>query len=671
MTFIEQFHFLRPTWLLLLLPLLALVWWFFRHRNQKTASDWHAYVDAHLLKHLAINVDASKSRPYTSWVAMLASILFVVGIAGPTWQKTDTPSFTSNEPTVLVLSLAQSMNADDIKPSRLQRSVHKIRDILAKTQGDERGLVIYSDTAFIATPLTDDAKIIEQMLPELSTTLMPVLGNRPDLGIKTATEMLQRANAKRGRIVLIADNLGDNQTATNTAVKNAQSAGYQVSVLGVGTKKGALLQTADGRKITTQSGQSLTTQLPVAGMRKLARIGRGVFTQITANDSDINQLLASEESDMKTIGEKQSSKGDDWQDMGYWLLLFPAALLALAFRRNSGLLMVALALVVLPSFMPLPVYAQEVMQNSTKNSTQSTMQLSSVWNNLWQTPNQQGQKAFENQDYQTAAKAFENSDWQAAANYRTGNYSNAAKTYQGQKQDYNLGNALAKSGDLQGALNAYERYLKEKPKDSDAIFNRDLIKKMLEEQKKQQQKNKQDKKNKQKNQKNQKGKQDQKDKQEQKKQQGQKGKKDQKDQQGQKGKQNQKDQQGQKGKQDQKDQQGQKGRQNQKGQQGQKGKQDQKDQQGQKGKQAPKDQQGQKGKQNPKDQQGRQSKKKRKDQQAQVGQPKEKNDKQGKQPVSMNGIPPLDQATEQQLRRVPDDPSGLLRARIRQHYYGQ
>ncbi len=619
--FIEQFHFLRPTWLLLLLPLLTLVWYFFHNRDRQNASDWTSYVDAHLLKHLAINSTTTKTRPYVSWVVMLASVLFVVGISGPTWQKTDMPSFTGNEPTVLVLSLAQSMNSDDIKPSRLQRSVHKIRDILAKTQGDERGLVIYSDTAFIATPLTDDAKIIEQMLPELSTTLMPVLGNRPDLGITTASEMLQRANAKHGRIVLLADNLGDDKTATTKAVKTAENKGYQVSILGVGTAKGALLQTADGQKITTQSGQDITMKLPISEMKKLASVGDGVFTKITANDSDVNKLLASNNKNMQTMGKKQSQKGDDWYDMGYWLLLFPMGLLAFAFRRNKGLFMLALALVIVPSILPQSAYAQ--------STAQSTSQISSLWNNLWKTPNQQGQQAFDKHDYQKASKLFTNKSWQGASLYRMGNYGEAIKIYQQQKQDYNLGNALAKSGDLQGALNAYNRYLKQNPKDKDAIFNRDLIKKLLEKQQ-QNKKNKNDKKNK---------------RQQQQKQQGQKDKKKQKQQQGGKEKQEKKEQQGQKGKQDQKNKQAQKDNQKQKQQQG--------------GKEKPKKQ----------EQQGEKAKQKAKEQQAQ--QPKEKTDKQGKQPISMNGIPPLDQATEQELRHVPDNPSGLLKARIYQHYYGK
>ncbi|MDP8042807.1 MULTISPECIES: VWA domain-containing protein [Pasteurellaceae] len=634
--FIQQFHFLRPMWLLLLVPLLALVWLFFRHRNQQNSSDWHSYVDAHLLKHLAINLNIKKSRPYVSWLSILVSSIFVLGIAGPTWQKTDVPSFTSNEPTVLVLSLAQSMNADDIKPSRLQRSVHKIYDILAKTQGDERGLVIYSDTSFIATPLTNDAKIIEQMLPELSTTLMPVLGNRPDLGIETATDMLQRSNAKRGRIVLLADNLGDNQNATITAVKKAKSNGYQVSILGVGTEKGALLQTSDGRKIT-QSGQNITMKLPVQAMEELANMGNGIFSQITPNDNDVNQLLANSESKFKDGVKKQSQKSDDWHDMGYWFLLLPAVFIAFAFRRNSSLLMLAMAFVIAPSIMPQSAYAQDKIQNSK--------QIGSVWKDLWQTSDQQGQQAFDSKDYQTAANIFANNDWKATANYRAKDYENAAKMYKKQKQAYNLGNALAKSGDLQGALNAYESYLKEKPKDSDAVFNRDLVKKLLEKQKKQQQQNKQDKK----------------DKQNQKDQQGQKGKQDPKDQQGQKGKQDPKDQQGQKGKQAQEDQQGQKSKQAQKDQQGQNDKQNQKDQQAQNGKQNPKDQQGQRGKQNQEDKRS----------QSNAAKPTEEMDKPSEEMSSIKGIPPLDQATEQQLRQVPDDPSGLLKARIRQHYYGQ
>lgn len=299
---IEPFHFLRPQWLWLVLPLLALVWWYFLRRSSQSPADWKPYVDAHLLKHLTVSTQASQRKRYLPYLAMVAVVFLLLAIAGPTWKKADVPTFSSNQPTVLVLSLAQSMNADDVKPSRLKRSIHKIRDILAKTQGDERGLVIYSDTAFIAAPLTDDAKIIEQMLPELSTTLMPVLGNRPDVAIDTAAAMLSRANARRGRIILLTDSVGDKASATEKAVKAAKSAGYTVSILGVGTKKGAVLQTADGRKITSNSGQTLQTALPVNTLKTLAADGGGEFSLMTATNQDVNQLLLSVDKPFEGVG---------------------------------------------------------------------------------------------------------------------------------------------------------------------------------------------------------------------------------------------------------------------------------------------------------------------------------------------------------------------------------
>ncbi|WP_315980109.1 hypothetical protein [Aliamphritea spongicola] len=68
--------------------------------------------------------------------------------------------------------------------------------------------MIYSDIPFVAAPLTKDAQVIEQMLPELTTGLMPVLGDRPDLAISEASQLLQRTGARSGRIILLTDSMG-------------------------------------------------------------------------------------------------------------------------------------------------------------------------------------------------------------------------------------------------------------------------------------------------------------------------------------------------------------------------------------------------------------------------------------------------------------------------------
>ncbi len=321
-----DFHFLRPEWLWALLPLLLLAWWLWRIDWRRDA--WAAHVDAHLLNYLRLS-SPTKNRGCWWLLGCLAAMLCIVGVAGPTWGKIQTPTFHRAEPTVFVLSLTQSMNATDIKPSRLKRAVHKIRDMLKATQGGARALVIYSDRPFIATPLTDDAHVIEQFLPPLSTQLMPVLGRRLDLALDEALGLLQRGQAVRGHIIVLTD--GEGLKSSETSAKNIRRAGYRLSILGMGTAKGAPLQTAEGWLIR-KGGRIVTTCLASQSLAHLARLGGGQFVKFRTDNRDITQLLDAKH--QPVAGKKMPTEADIWEDRGFWLLLLPLLILALAFRRG-------------------------------------------------------------------------------------------------------------------------------------------------------------------------------------------------------------------------------------------------------------------------------------------------------------------------------------------------
>lgn len=655
------FHFIRPEWLLALIPAALLGWLVLRNRASAGAEGWARHIDSHLLRQLAISGGQAKRRPWVPLAGGLMVLATIIGLAGPTWQRAEVPSFDGGAPVVTVLSLAQSMNADDLRPTRLKRAVHKLRDILARTEGDDRALVIYSDAPFVAAPLTNDAQVIEQMLPELSTNLMPVLGNRLDLAIAEAQGVLERADAARGQIVVLADDAGNDPAASIAAARAAHQAGYSVSVLGAGTEEGARLQTADGRAIAGRDGQTYQTALARDDLEKVAQAGGGVFSTITPGSADLNKILPAQ-TGAQAAGERQDFQADAWMDRGYLLLILPVLLLPFAFRRG---LVFGLGLLACGLAQPQGARA-------------------GVWDDLWATPNQQGQAAFDARDYGAAAGLFDTPDWQGAASYRAGDYAAAARDFAG--EDYNLGNALAKSGQFEAALAAYDAALEMDPEDADAQFNRDLVAELLKQQQKQQQQDQGG----QQNQQSQggEGQQDQKQ-QEQGGQQNQQSGQDQ--QQGQDG-QPQDQQSGQDQQSASQDGQGQESAQDQNG--AEKG--DQGQPQDDNGGQSDPAEDGQAGSEDdrPTGQQGsEQAGQKPTEGGQEPGQETQAadaaatdepqdgktmaerladalsgSDQAPQAEASVPGAKPVDQAIEQQLRRVPDDPSGLLRARIRQHY---
>ncbi|MGQ3676655.1 tetratricopeptide repeat protein [Xanthobacter sp. TB0139] len=474
-----SFHFLRPEWLLALLPafLVALL---AGRGLRRGRSDWTGIVDTHLLAHLAIggrragqkNGAKAGGGRWPALLLLLGWVLASLAMAGPTWRKLPTPALDRLDPTVLALSLAPGMDMTDTSPSRLVAARHKMEDILQRMRGGQVGFIVYADRPFVAAPLTEDARIIAAMLPELSTDLMPVPQDRPERAITQAIALLQGAGATTGRIVLLTHDAGDQPGATLRAAEMAEQAGYTVSFISIG-------ETSPDAEDALQAA---------------ADAGKGALAPMSIDDTDLDTIFtgparASASNPLHDTG----LTADTWQDMGPWLLLPLLVMGALAFRRGW------LAGLILALFLPLgapSALAQEAQLQARERTPQTASTPTSAapplpasppemerWRNLWQRPDQQGAQAFELGDFSDAAQRFEDPAWRASALYKAGRYEAAAQAYAHvPNADYNRGNALARAGKLEEALTAYDAALAARPDDADALFNRDLIAELLKKQ---------------------------------------------------------------------------------------------------------------------------------------------------------------------------------------------
>lgn len=477
MDMLSTFHFLRPNWLYALLPLAGLLWLLWRKRT--SSRSWQSVVDPRLLPHLLIGQSA-RQRPWVSLAVGLGGLLSILAMAGPAWQKLEVPVFRQPMALVVLLDLSRSMDAADIKPSRLLRAQMKLRDILNQQKEGETALIVYAATPFVVSPLTSDARAIASQLSSLSTDLMPAQGSRPDRAINLALQLLKQSSAAHAGVLLISDGVdGDEPDELKDAIKSLVDAGHRLSILGVGSAEGAPITAANGGFLKDRNGAIILPKLDDASLEALARQGHGNYRRLGNDDSDFQALLAP----FKNVLEQQQSKkvegmnSDQWRDEGPWLLLPLLLLGALAFRRGYVLL---LLLFMLP--LPRPAYAFD-------------------WNSLWQRDDQRAQQALQAKQPQQAAQLFKNPEWRAAANYQAGNFKAAEEDLQGiDSVDayYNRGNALAKQGQLPEAIKAYEEALKRNPKHDDAKFNRDLVEQIMKQQSqqdKQNEKQKWDKKN--------------------------------------------------------------------------------------------------------------------------------------------------------------------------------
>lgn len=452
----SQFHFLRPDWFWILLPIALLLFWLWRH--QLRSRSWQAVCDPQLLPYLLLG----RSRRRQNWplhLLLTAALLAIIALAGPTWERLPQPLFRQNSALVILLDLSASMNAADLKPSRLVRARLKITDILRQRREGQTALVAFAGDAFTVTPLTDDSKTIESLLDSLEPGLMPVFGSRPELAIKQGQRLLQQAGLANGDLLLVTDD--DQPDKALVAAEGLQQSGYRLSVLGIGTEAGAPIPLKAGGFFKDSKGQVVMPRLKPAALRELAQAGGGIYQTIRVDNQDLKRLLAASLQDKLESDPEQSDQlGDQWKEAGVWLLWPLLLLSACAFRRGW------LTMFIFCTLLTQPAQAFD-------------------WQQLWQRPDQQGARAFAEKDYAHAAEQFQDPRWQASAHYRNGNYTEAAKLLEQAESAedwYNLGNALAKSGQLAEAINAYEEALKLNPKNQDALANKQLIEDALEQQ---------------------------------------------------------------------------------------------------------------------------------------------------------------------------------------------
>lgn len=456
MTF-SEFHFIRPYWLLAFLPLLVFI--FLNFKNKLQQGSWQAVCDSELLPFILQEKEIKQSRlPLIS--SILAAILSITALAGPTWQRIPTPVFRNAAALVIALDLSRSMDATDIKPSRLERARYKIADLLKKRKDGQTALLVYANSAFTVTPLTGDTETINSQLAALSSDIMPAQGSNSALAIQHAVQLFKNAGLQKGQILLISDD----ESLTEVDIANA----YQLSILAVGTADGAPIKLAEGGFLKDSSGNIVVPKLNSRALQKVAQASGGIYQRITANDKDIDRLSAHFE---QTAKHSSATENDllleNWLEAGVWLL-FPVLLLS-AFSFRRGLLSL-LFVFLLP--IPENSYALE-------------------WQDLWQTKDQQAQQSYLKGDYKQAAEKFSDPAWQAAAQYKADTVVSEEEMNQPttDKGFYNQGNVLAKSGQLEKSIESYEQALKLNPHNEDAHYNKDLVEKELEKQKQQQQKN--------------------------------------------------------------------------------------------------------------------------------------------------------------------------------------
>jgi Ca-activated chloride channel homolog len=460
-----QFHWLRPWWLLAFIPMVILGILLWRQKHQ--AHQWQQLIAPELLPFL-LDGKTITTKKSLLWGLILAWFIGTIALAGPSWVKRPTPVEKNQNALVILLDLSLSMLSEDVKPSRIVRARLKIADILRERKDGQTALVVYAGEAHTVTPLSDDSATIISLLPALQPTIMPLQGSNTEAAVERGIRLLHDAGATRGDLLLITDGVVPEAFAHIKELLTNKK--IRLNILGVGTHQPAPIASGNGGFLRDNQGAIITTQLNSSELKTLAQQIHGRYSDIANTDSDIDMLLPSEEKSDENNPTLERDF-DQWFDQGHWLVFLLLPIILFSFRRGFILMLLCIPLLGLT---PKPAYAIGLDELGLSN--------------MWLTKDQQAQRALAAGDTKKAAEQFTSPDWKASAQYRAGDYAAAAEGFA--KSDtatahYNRGNALAKAGKLEDAIKAYDEALKRDANSADAKKNRALVEELLKQQKEQ------------------------------------------------------------------------------------------------------------------------------------------------------------------------------------------
>lgn len=451
---LEHFHFLRPTWALLLIPWLAMV--VIRSQQRDKQDMFGGIIAPHLLQHLRLQ------RFDTRWLnpknfSLLFMVLVLLVIMGPTWRQQLSPLNQDEAALVVLLDVSSTMQQKDVQPSRLQRAKQKISDLLALRPDKKSALIVYSGTAHSVLSLTADQDILNQYLAAITPAIMPRSGKFPEYSLPLADEILRGRNAP-ATIVMFSDGLGAKSGQAFESYFLTHP--HQLLVVGVGS----------------EDEEPGIAPLERESLKALATDANGVYLSLTIDDADVRQINQRIESHY-TVTQDSALP---WFDSGY-LLVFPAmGLFLMWFRRGWTLTWMWLILPVVLSSIPAPALAQQETTPITHEQSAAMREFA----DLWLTRDQQGRLLLQLGRYPQAAARFNDLMWKGIAYYYSEDFMLAAEYFSRQDSDdalFNEANARAQGRDYVRAVSRYDRLLARTPDYSGATANRSQVSAIIDE----------------------------------------------------------------------------------------------------------------------------------------------------------------------------------------------
>ena len=510
-----MFRFEDPIYLYLLalIPLLALIRFIMVHQQKKRL---RKFGDPELVRQLMPNV--SRFRPMVKFYLLLGALaLLIVVLARPQLGTRISHEKRTGIETIICMDISNSMLAEDVTPSRLDRAKMMVENLVDHFTNDKIGLIVFAGEAFVQLPITSDYVSAKMFLSSINPSMLSTQGTDIAAAITMASHSFTQEENIGKAIIVITDG-EDHEGGALEAAKEAKERGMNTYVLGVGSPNGAPIPTGTGDYMKDNSGQTVMSALNEDMCRQLADAGSGAYIHVENNSNAQEQL----DNALDKLAKKETSSTiySDYDEQFQAVAIIVLLLLILEvcileiknpmlknvslFKRSKRLEVrgerIVSSRLILLLFISLTSYLSPLTTNA-----QSDRQMIRQGNKLYR----KGNVAEAEVSYR---KAVERNERNAQANYNLGN------ALMGQRKDSLAITQLEKAAKLETnplrraqayhnmgvicqqhrmfgeAIEAYKEALRNNPTDNETRYNLALCKRQQQEQ--QQDQNEQNKDNK-------------------------------------------------------------------------------------------------------------------------------------------------------------------------------
>lgn len=287
----DSFRFAHPLYLYLLLivPVIALLMYYFGRKRRKA---FETFGDMRLLSHLMPAMSDKRFR-IKAWLLIIAFAIQIFVLAGPQFgAKLETTKRKGIE-LMIALDVSNSMNAQDISPSRLEMAKMAVSRLVDKLGDDRVGIVVFAGQAYVQLPITTDYPSAKMFLQSINTGIVPVQGTAIGAAINLCINSFSESQDVNRAIVIITDGENHEDDAIQAAQK-AASVGIKVYTVGMGTSKGAPIPTVPGAMkdfIKDKDGNVVVSRIDEQALAQVAVAGGGAYVPANNIRNGINALV--------------------------------------------------------------------------------------------------------------------------------------------------------------------------------------------------------------------------------------------------------------------------------------------------------------------------------------------------------------------------------------------